>query len=108
MSLSAQNVIHQSLLLDIEVNEKNHIYSIGAVFGDSTFEIPTGRKIGPAALEELDLFGRDARFVLGHNILSHDIPRLKEAAPDLHLFSKPRIDTLFLSPSPFPPIPIIA
>jgi len=105
MPLSAHSVIQQTLLVDIEVNEKNDIYSIGAVLGDNRFQIPAGKKIGPTALEELDFFGRDARFVLGHNIIGHDIPRLKGVTPDLDLYLKPRIDTLFLSPLAYPANP---
>jgi ATP-dependent DNA helicase RecQ len=53
----------------------------------------------------LDDFCRGAHFVLGHNILRHDLPRLKQVDPALLLFSKPAIDTLFLSPLAYPANP---
>ena len=62
-------------------------------------------KIDRNVLRELDVFARDARFVLGHNILNHDIPRLQHIAPSLQFCNKPRIDTLFLSPLAYPANP---
>lgn len=100
-----QDLLHQTLLLDIEVNEKNEIYSLGAVLGEKTFLVSKNKKINQNTLREFDIFGREARFVLGHNILNHDIPRLQHIAPDLQLFNKPRIDTLFLSPLAYPANP---
>ena len=105
MPSSPQDLLHQTLLLDIEVNEKNIIYSIGAVFGDKTFQVPAGRRIDRNTLADLDVFARDARFVLGHNILNHDLPRLRRLAPDLRILATPRIDTLFLSPLAYPANP---
>ena len=105
MPFSPHDLLDQTLLLDIEVNEKNVIYSIGAVFGDKTFQVPAGRKIDRSTLADLDAFARDARFLLGHNILNHDLPRLRRLAPDLRLLAKPKIDTLFLSPLAYPANP---
>ena len=105
MPFSVSDLLEQALLIDIEVNENNCIYSIGAVLGEKRFEVPTKKAINQRVLEELDAFGHDARFVLGHNILNHDIPRLRDLAPSLKLCSKPVIDTLFLSPLAFPANP---
>lgn len=105
MPFSPHDLLDQTLLLDIEVNEKNVIYSIGAVFGDKTFQVPAGRKIDRSTLADLDAFARDARFLLGHNILNHDLPRLRRLAPDLRILAKPKIDTLFLSPLAYPANP---
>ena len=105
MPSSVQDLLHQVLLLDIEVNEKDEIYAVGAVLGERTFQTPAKKKVDPGILKELDAFCGEARFVLGHNILTHDIPRLQRIAPSLRLFSRPGIDTLFLSPLAYPANP---
>lgn len=105
MPSSCRELLQQSLLFDIEVNEKGEIYSLGAVLGEKTFSVSDRRGFDSNTLRHFDSFAEDARFVLGHNILNHDIPRLQQLAPALHLFSKPRIDTLFLSPLAYPANP---
>lgn len=105
MAISSQDFLQKCLLLDIEVNEHNEIYSLGAVIGEKTFQVQAKKRINCSLLEELDVFGREARFVLGHNILNHDIPHLQKLTPLLQLFTKPKIDTLFLSPLAFPANP---
>ncbi|MGD9949902.1 MAG: RecQ family ATP-dependent DNA helicase [Desulfobulbus sp.] len=105
MPVSCRDVVQQSLLLDIEINEKNEIYSLGGVLGKQHFHCAGKRKIDGHLLTQFDQFCRDAHFVLGHNILNHDLPRLKQLAPTLGLFAKPIIDTLFLSPLAYPANP---
>ena len=91
------------LLLDLEARG-NHIHHLGAILGDKTFE-RKGRFHLSKALQELDDFADGARAVLGHNILGHDLPILRETAHQLRLFQKPLVDTLFLSPLAFPENP---
>ena len=105
MASPCQELLQHTLLLDIEVNEKGEIYSLGAVLGGKTFSVSDRRRFASNTLKDFDSFASDARFVLGHNILNHDIPRLQQIAPALHLFNKPKIDTLFLSPLAFPANP---
>jgi ATP-dependent DNA helicase RecQ len=102
MPPACEDLLRHCLLLDIEVNEKNVIYALGAVLGEQTFQVPAGEKIDRDTLAELDAFAADARYVLGHNILNHDLPRLRLVAPDLRFLRKPKIDTLFLSPLAYP------
>ncbi len=97
--------LNQCLSFDIEVNEQNVIYAIGAVFRDKRFLTEQGRIVNDAKLRELDDLASEARFVLGHNILGHDLPRLRKRAPFLHILNKPAVDTLFLSPLAFPENP---
>lgn len=101
----AQEFLQQCLLFDIEINENNVVYSIGASCQGKSFFITPGKRITPQQLHEFDEFGRTASFILGHNILHHDIPRLRQLAPFLHLLEKPAIDTLYLSPLAFPENP---
>lgn len=101
ISLKVKNV-PLILGLDLEVTRSGkRLRHGGAVFEGRTFEW-SGGKAGQKALAELDAFGRNARFLLGHNILNHDLPILKSLAPDLDLLKLPVIDTLFLSPLAFP------
>ena len=101
----AQDFLKQCLLFDIEVNEKDAVYSIGASFQGKSLLIKPGKKISPQQLQEFAAFGRSALFVLGHNILHHDIPHLRQLAPFLQLVQTPAIDTLYLSPLAFPENP---
>jgi len=93
------------LFFDIEINEKNIIYSLGAVLGDRTFQSPPGKAVDPKTLDAFDVFAADAEYLLGHNILDHDIPQLRKDYPSLAVLDKPGVDTLYLSPLAFPANP---
>ncbi len=105
MPEECQDFLHNCLLFDIEVNEHDTVYSVGAVFRGERFQIKPGKRVGMHQLRELDIFGADASYILGHNILDHDIPRLKQTAPSLDILHKPAIDTLYLSPLAYPENP---
>lgn len=64
-----------------------------------------GRFTSSDAERALSDFSRRADFVLGHNILDHDLPILRRVFPNLRLNALPLIDTLFLSPIVFPENP---
>ena len=90
--------------LDLETNEDGIIYAVGAVLDGRTFLRKAPFNIHQV-LAELDDFISSADFLLGHNILRHDLPVCKAITTDLALLSKPAIDTLFLSPLAFPENP---
>ena len=50
-------------------------------------------------------FSQKADFILGHNIVNHDLPIAKAAFPETAFLKLPVIDTLFLSPLAFPENP---
>lgn len=102
--MNCDNFLKQCLLLDLETDENGRIYHIGAVFGQEIFRRQKHFKLGDA-LTALDCFGAKAQFILGHNLLGHDLPRLRAANPSLKLLKKDVIDTLFLSPLAFPENP---
>ena len=102
---TSQHFLRNCLLLDIEINEKNIIYSVGAVLGDTTFQSTAGKPVDKKTLKALDAFGQGAEHILGHNIISHDIPKLLQVAPFLRILQKPAIDTLYLSPLAYPANP---
>jgi len=93
------------MLFDIEVNEKNRIYAVGAAFRGEKFQVNSGREVGIRQLQAFGEFGSGASFILGHNILRHDVPRLQILAPSLGVLHKPVIDTLHLSPLAYPENP---
>ena len=92
------------LTLDLESTPDSKIFRIGATFQGNTFE-RKGRFNLKDALCDLDRFGAAAEFVLGHNLLGHDLPLLEAQFPNLQLLTKPVIDTLYLSPLAFPENP---
>ncbi|AHF67964.1 ATP-dependent DNA helicase, RecQ family [Pseudomonas cichorii JBC1] len=101
----------KSLIFDLEVvpgkpNQPDRIFMVGAMRPDMQEELE--RKIDkdlPEALKALDRLGQGASFVLGHNVINHDLPILQEQAAHLDLHQLPVIDTLRLSPLAFPQNP---
>ena len=103
MSLS-EKLFERCLLLDLEVRPDEKIIKVGAVLQDQVVALKGNFKRSdiPAALDRL---AGKADFVLGHNLLNHDLPILKKQFPKLLLNRLPVIDTLFLSPLAFPENP---
>ncbi len=101
----AETFLNQCLLLDIETNENNKIYAVGALYQGHRLHYGPDKPVTGEQLVEIDRLARDARFILGHNIITHDIPRLKEAHPGLRFVKNPAVDTLYLSPLAFPENP---
>lgn len=54
------------------------------------------------ALSRLDELAEGRAFVLGHNLIHFDLPRLRAAAPQLRLHRIPAVDTLILNLLAFP------
>ncbi len=101
------SVLPASLLpitaLDLEIQRQGHIRHMGAIQDNRRFERkPANHRDTAAALQALDDFCQNSRFILGHNLIHHDLPHLRAVKPDLALLRKPVIDTLFLSPLAFP------
>lgn len=90
--------------LDLETNENGDIFAIGAVFNDTTFQRKAPFNV-QKMLAEFDVFADDATYLLGHNILEHDLPVCRAISPQLKCLSKPVVDTLLLSPLAFPENP---
>lgn len=93
------------LFLDIETSRDDRILAVGAVLGatERLWEAGTDDLAGMAGL--LDSLAMRATAVAGHNLLSHDLPRLRAWLPELALLRLPAIDTLLLSPLAFPANP---
>lgn len=101
--MESQNFLKRCLFLDLEACD-SRVYHIGAIYNEKVFE-RKGHFNLPSALEELDALAKNADFVLGHNLVDHDIVLIRSISPDLALLKKPVVDTLFLSPLAFPENP---
>jgi ATP-dependent DNA helicase RecQ len=97
-------LIEQALLLDLETGADGEVHKIGAMRGGREFR-REGRFELSAALDALTAFAGDAPYVVGHNLLGHDLPTLRALAPALTLLGRPIVDTLYLSPLAFPQNP---
>ena len=98
------------LVFDLETDrDSGALLQIGALRSDNgaCYESPglhddTARTTAIAALEAL---AAGAQYLMGHNILAHDLPVLHQYAPASPLYDLPVIDTLRLSPLAFPQNP---
>lgn len=93
-------LLRQTLLLDLEVSPQGKLLKAGAVLGDLV-ETPDPRDSATV----LARLAQKALCVLGHNLVAHDLARLREWNPGHPLLSLPVIDTLILSPICFPENP---
>ena len=99
----SNNFAPQCLSIDLEVGKKDlRIHQFGAVRGDSGESISFDSGDLNGALNQLDALADDAAFLLGHNLVNFDLPHLKAVRPDLRMYSKPAVDTLWLNPLAFP------
>lgn len=101
----------KGVVFDLEVvpssdDQPPRIIMLGALCPDSGAELELKIYGDPVpALQKLDRLSEDVSFVLGHNIIEHDLPILRKTYPSLSLHSLPAIDTLRLSPLAFPQNP---
>ena len=102
---TSPDALARCISIDLEVRKKsNRIHAFAGVRSDTgecvTYS-DTGRNSEPT-LEELDELAEGAEFVLGHNLIEFDLPRLRAERPSLQILQLPVIDTLRLSPLAFP------
>ena len=98
-----------ALVFDLEVvpaqdKQLARIIKLGALRPDTShrLELNISRNNLTPALNQMDQLSDGAAWVLGHNIIDHDLPLLKLTAPTLALHRLKVIDTLRLSPLAFP------
>ena len=90
------------LALDLEVSRKGgRIHAFAAVHGRARPLIHRGGGLA-SALARLDDFAEGASYVLGHNLITFDLPHLQAENPSLRVLRLPPIDTLWLNPLAFP------
>lgn len=95
-------LLERCLSVDLEVDPKTAaIFDVAAVRHDGL--AVTKAKCGLArSLDLLEAALDDVSFILGHNILRHDIEHLVAARPHLREKMEAPIDTLWLNPLAFP------
>ncbi len=82
--------------IDLETGADRRIQQVGAIVGTRYLhERPRGRP--DRALARLDELCGDADWIVGHNVIGHDLVILREHRPGLGLLQRPVIDTLYLS-----------
>ncbi len=101
---AADAFVARALLLDLEVSHQGAILRVGAILGDRT-TVQVGRGSFSETLRQLVELARRAKCLLGHNLVRHDLPILREHFPQLALHQLPVVDTLVLSPLCFPENP---
>jgi ATP-dependent DNA helicase RecQ len=99
----AGEFLRRCLCIDLETSMDGRILHTGAVLGEETVE---GRGGFGKIAGDLDRLASKASFLLGHNIIGHDLPVLRAGRWKLDaLLRLPVIDTLHLSPVAFPENP---
>lgn len=106
----SSNFRPKCLVFDLEVvppkeGQTTPITMLGALRPDTDKELELKVKQVVPALEQLDALAEGASFVLGHNLIAHDLPVLREYMPKMALYALPAVDTLLLSPLAFPENP---
>ena len=94
-------------LLSLDLEGSQNIGAIGAIRTDRSASFTWRGERGGLrdALSALDEFADGATYVVGHNIIEHDLELLSRHAPNLKLLDLPAIDTLYLSPLAYPENP---
>ena len=98
-------MIRPWVAIDLEVHRNGRLLSdIGAVRfdGDTFRRKPSSAKQMSTALKELDRFCTGCKYLLGHNLIGHDLVFIRDLKPGLDLLKTRVIDTLYLSPLAFP------
>ena len=104
LPLDLKTYLSKSLIIDFEATPDGEVFHIGAVFNGLVFNELNISNPAPV-LQRLSRFAQGAIFVLGHNIIKHDLALAKAHCPDAGILSLIPIDTLVLSPLAFPENP---
>ena len=95
--------LSEAVSLDLEGGD-SFVSAIGAVRLDRAepFSIEHRKVIASSDLKSVDAYCDGARWIIGHNVIGHDLEVLARLDPDLALLRLKPIDTLYLSPLAFP------
>ncbi|HDQ39912.1 MAG TPA: RecQ family ATP-dependent DNA helicase [Desulfonatronum sp.] len=96
--------IRNGVVLDLEIHPKeDRLLKIGAIdLGEGKTRLFQGDFHAGNALGNRDSFFTNRSFLLGHNILGHDLPWLRDHFPTAGILKLPALDTLYISPLAFP------
>ena len=100
---AVSEILERCVSIDLEVDpERAKIFAVAAVTHDPSIRDLTVTSEVETAWTRLDEFCRGFDYVIGHNILRHDLPHLAAASPRFHSLAEAPIDTLWLNPLAFP------
>ncbi len=97
--------LSRCLAVDLEVTkETERIHAFAGIRPDTgqTVVFPGKRPNFRQAIADLEDLGEGADFLLGHNLIKHDLRHLHAANPHLRILKLPMVDTLWISPLAFP------
>ena len=101
--MGTEALLSKCVSVDLEVDPNTGLIQSFAAIRSATTDTCHYRSGSlPNALRALEEYAAGAEFVLGHNIIKHDLPHFQEVRADLQLLRKPPIDTLWLNPLAFP------
>ena len=105
--MSPPPFVPRCLCIDIETaaNDVLDVYKFAAWRPDTLQSLHLTSGQINASLQQIDALTDGAAFVLGHNVVRHDLPVLSKLFPSLQLNQLPAVDTLELSPIAFPANP---
>ena len=83
-------MINKILYIDIETTIQGRIKDVGALFN--------GQELHEGKLTKLENWIKQAEYICGHNIVSHDIPLLEKVLGNEIFIEKKIVDTLLWSP----------
>ena len=104
MSKPSQQLLERCISVDLEVDPRTaRIFAFAAVhYQDNSLAIVSRKGELEKALDRLEETLSETNFLIGHNILCHDLPHLAAARSRLARLIKAPIDTLWLNPLAFP------
>ncbi|MBI5851575.1 MAG: RecQ family ATP-dependent DNA helicase [Planctomycetes bacterium] len=100
MSDDRDEILARCAFFDLEVDAQQQVRAAGAVFGERELRLEAGSTA--QKLDALARFVAGAEFLVGHNVLWHDLPCVARMAPASPLLRMRVLDTLLLSPLAFP------
>ncbi|SDB60630.1 ATP-dependent DNA helicase RecQ [Desulfonatronum thiosulfatophilum] len=102
--MTLDEYLRNGVVIDLEIHpEENRLLKIGVVdLRDRKTRHYQGRIHAGDSLAAIDSLFSNGSFLLGHNILGHDLPWLREHFPATGVLELPPLDTLHLSPLAFP------
>ena len=95
--------LQRCVSFDLEVDPATAtVFAFAAVRDDSSIPIAAKKPDLVAALDRLEAELSEARHLIGHNIICHDLPHLLAVRPRLADIVRSPIDTLWINPLAFP------
>ncbi|WP_323040028.1 hypothetical protein [Gemmobacter sp.] len=100
---SVTSFLDRCLSVDLEVDpSRASIFAFAAVRRSDDAKVVFRKGDRAAALDRLEDLAGEAGFLVGHNIIRHDLPHLAAVRPRFGDLARAPIDTLWLNPLAFP------